>query len=49
MLNNAETHQMVVTAAGDIQMDVLVNKLKSRFNVDVELSEPRVAYREKII
>ncbi len=48
VVNNAETHQMVVTAAGDIQMDVLVNKLKSRFNVDVELSEPRVAYREKI-
>ena len=48
VVNNAETHQMVVTAAGDIQMDVLVSKLKSRFNVDVELSEPRVAYREKI-
>ena len=48
VVNNAETHQMVVTAAGDIQVDVLVSKLKSRFNVDVELSEPRVAYREKI-
>ena len=48
VVNNAETHQMVVTTAGDIQMDVLVNKLKSRFNVEVELSEPRVAYREKI-
>ena len=48
VVNNAETHQMVVTTAGDIQMDVLVSKLKSRFNVDVELSEPRVAYREKI-
>ncbi|MFG6351336.1 MAG: elongation factor G, partial [Oscillospiraceae bacterium] len=48
VVNNAETHQMVVTAAGDIQMDVLVNKLKSRFNVEAELSEPRVAYREKI-
>ena len=48
VVNNAETHQMVVTAAGDIQMDVLVSKLKSRFNVDAELSEPRVAYREKI-
>ena len=46
--NNGETHQMVITTAGDIQMDVLVSKLKSRFNVDVELSEPRVAYREKI-
>ena len=48
VVNNAETHQMVVTAAGDIQMDVLVSKLKNRFGVDVELSEPRVPYREKI-
>ena len=48
LVNNAETHQMVVTTAGDIQMDVLVSKLKSRFNVDAELAEPRVAYREKI-
>ena len=48
VVNNAETHQMVVTTAGDIQMDVLVSKLKSRFNVEAELSEPRVAYREKI-
>ncbi len=48
VVNNAETHQMVVTTAGDIQMDVLVSKLRSRFGVDAELSEPRVAYREKI-
>ena len=48
VVNNAETHQMVVTTAGDIQMDVLVSKLKSRFNVEADLSEPRVAYREKI-
>lgn len=46
--NNSETHQMIITAAGDIQVDVLVSKLKSRFNVDAELKEPRVAYREKI-
>jgi len=48
VVNNGETHQMVLTTAGDIQMDVLVSKLKNRFGVDVELSEPRVAYREKI-
>ncbi len=47
-VNNAETHQMVIYAAGDIQVDVLVSKLKSRFNVDAELAEPRVPYREKI-
>ena len=47
-VNNAETRQMVVSGTGDMQMDVLVSKLKSRFGVDVELSIPRVAYREKI-
>ena len=47
-VNNAETHQMVVSGTGDMQMDVLVSKLKSRFGVEVELSVPRVAYREKI-
>ncbi|MCI8651489.1 MAG: elongation factor G [Oscillospiraceae bacterium] len=47
-INNAETRQTVIYGAGDIQMDVLVAKLKSRFNVDTELSIPRVPYREKI-
>ncbi|MDE6107515.1 MAG: elongation factor G [Oscillospiraceae bacterium] len=47
-VNNAETHQLVIYAAGDIQVDVLVSKLKSRFNVEAELSTPRVPYREKI-
>ena len=48
MVNNAETHQTVISGAGDIQIDVLCAKLKSRFGVDAELSAPRVAYREKI-
>ncbi|MCI2056305.1 MAG: elongation factor G [Oscillibacter sp.] len=46
--NNAETHQMVVSGAGDMQLDVLVAKLKTRFNVEAELVPTRVAYREKI-
>ena len=46
--NNAETHQTVISGAGDIQVDVLCSKLKSRFGVDAELDTPRVAYREKI-
>ena len=48
VVNNAETHQMVLYAAGDIQVDVLVSKLKSRFNVEAELKAPRVPYRESI-
>ena len=48
LVNNAETHQMVVSGAGDIQVDVLCAKLKSRFGVETELKPARVAYREKI-
>ncbi len=48
VVNNGETHQTVVSGAGDIQIDVLVSKLKSRFGVEAELDTPRVAYREKI-
>ena len=48
IVNNAETHQMVLTGTGDIQLDVLVSKLKSRFNVEAVLEEIRVPYREKI-
>ena len=47
-VNNAETHQMVVSGTGDMQMDVILSRLKSRFGVDAELTEPRVPYREKI-
>ena len=48
LVNNAETHQMVISGAGDIQVDVLCAKLKSRFGVDTEIKPARVAYREKI-
>lgn len=48
VVNNKETHQMVLTGTGDMQLDVLVSRLKSRFGVEVHLESPRVAYREKI-
>ena len=48
LVNNSETHQMVLSAAGDMQIDVLVSKLKNRFNVESELKTVRVPYREKI-
>ncbi len=48
LVNNAETHQMVLSGTGDQQLDVLVAKLKSRFGVDANLLPAKVAYREKI-
>ena len=46
--NDAETHQMVVSGLGEQQIDVLRSKLKSKFNVEATLEEPRVPYRETI-
>ncbi len=48
LVNNAETHQLVLSGSGDQQLDVLVSKLKTRFGVDAVLSPAKVAYREKI-
>jgi elongation factor G len=46
--NDAETHQIVISGQGDIQLDLLCSRLKDKFKVEVETSYPRVAYREKI-
>ena len=48
LVNNAETHQLVLSGTGDQQLDVLVSKLKTRFGVDAILAPAKVAYREKI-
>ncbi len=48
LVNNAETHQLVLSGAGDQQLDVLVAKLKTRFGVEAVLFPAKVAYREKI-
>nr|MBQ8244429.1 elongation factor G [Oscillospiraceae bacterium] len=48
LVNNAETHQLVLSGAGDQHLDVLVSKLKSRFGVDAVLSPAKIAFREKI-
>lgn len=47
-VNNSETKQLVLSGAGDIQLDVLCSKLKDKFGVEVELTPARVPYREKI-
>lgn len=46
--NNAETKQMMIYGLGDIHLEVLVAKLKTRFGISVLISEPKIAYRETI-
>lgn len=45
---NVETKELVVGGHGNIQLAVLANKLKNNFKVEVELTNPKVAYRETI-
>ena len=45
--NNTETKQMVISGAGDIHLDVVCSKLKTKFGVEVELTDAKVPYREK--
>ncbi len=46
--NNAETKEMLIYGLGDIHLDVIVSKLKSRFGTSVSLSAPKIPYREMI-
>lgn len=46
--NNSETKQLTVSGLGDIHLDIVVSKLKNRFGANVELTKPKIAYRETI-
>jgi len=45
---NKETHETVITAIGEQQIDVILSMLKSKFKVDVYLKNPTTPYRETI-
>jgi len=45
---NSETHEQVLSGLGEQHLDVVVSKLKAKFGVEVDLTVPKVAYRETI-
>jgi elongation factor G len=45
---DAELHQTIVSAQGELHLEVIADRLRRRYNVHVELGEPRVRYRETI-
>lgn len=45
---NSETKQLLIGGQGNMQLAVVVSKLKNNFGVDVNLKKPKVAYRETI-
>ncbi len=45
---NPETGELLLKGLGPMHLDVAVAKLRNQYDVDVEMSEPRVAYRETV-
>ncbi len=45
---NDETREQILSGLGEQHLDLIVNKLKAKFGVEIDLSIPRVAYRETI-
>ncbi|MBD3316087.1 MAG: elongation factor G [Chitinivibrionales bacterium] len=43
-----DIHQSILSAMGDIHLDVILEGLKRRFKVEVERTEPKISYRETI-
>ncbi|MEC8929500.1 MAG: elongation factor G [Verrucomicrobiota bacterium] len=45
---DGELHQTVISGMGELHLRVVSDKLKERYNVEIELFEPKVPYRETI-
>ncbi len=46
--HNADTHQMLLWGQGEIHLKIAVERLKSKYNVAVDVSPPQTAYKETI-
>jgi len=46
--SNPETGQTIISGMGELQLEVLVDRMKREFNVDATTGAPQVAYKETI-
>jgi len=46
--HNPQTKELIISGLGDLHLEVMVARLKKRFNVAVELGTPKVSYKETI-
>lgn len=45
---NTETHQTIVSGLGDLHIEVILERIKRKFGVEVEVTLPKIPYRETI-
>lgn len=43
-----ESKQIIVSGLGDLHLEILIEMLKRKFNIEAEVSEPKIPYRETI-
>ncbi len=43
-----ETGQTIISGMGELHLEILVDRMKREFNVDANIGQPQVAYRETI-
>ncbi|MBU0986190.1 MAG: elongation factor G [Proteobacteria bacterium] len=48
LTRNAETKQILLSGMGQIHIEVAAEKLKRKFNVEVQLNTPKIPYKETI-
>ncbi len=47
-VNDSENRQMLLYGMGDLHLEVIASKLLNEYKVEIELTEPKVAFRETI-
>ncbi len=46
--HDPQTKELIISGLGDLHLAVMVERMKKRFNVEVELGTPKVSYKETI-
>ena len=45
---NEETAQTVISGMGELHLDIIIDRLRREFSLNVNVGEPQVAYKEKL-
>jgi len=48
VMREPQTKELIIQGLGDLHLEVMINRLKKRFGVEVDLGRPRIPYKETI-